>query len=277
LIIAGATLVIIAAFAAGWAKNHLFDRESTDDAFIDGHVIAVSPNVSGHIASVYITDNQHVKEGDALFDIDDRDYAVQADLARADLNAAQAEFEQAQQDFTRYQTLKASGDISEQRYDEAVFRLHTAQAKQQAAQARLTQAQLNVSYTKVAAPVTGQVARKNVEEGAYVQTGQALVAIVPPQRWVTANFKETQLTRMRAGQRVTIKVDAYPSLVLSGHVDSIQEGTGSRFSLLPAENATGNFIKVVQRVPVKIVFDSPQNIQEALPLGISVVPTVTVE
>jgi membrane fusion protein, multidrug efflux system len=256
-LIALALIIVFVGFVVGWVAHNFFNRESTDDAFIDGHIIAISPKVSGHIAQVYITDNQKVKQGEALFDIDDSDYMVSLDLAQAEAKAAQAAAEQAQNDFKRYEQLQSTGDISEQQYDQAMFNLHSVQAKYEAAQARLKQAELNVSYTKVTAPVAGEIARKNVEQGAYVQAGQALAAIVSPERWVTANFKETQLTHIRAGQKVTIKIDTYPSMVLFGHIDSIQEGTGSRFSLLPAENATGNFIKVVQRVPVKIVFDTP--------------------
>ena len=275
--IGGAAAVALLVLAAGWGKAYLFPYELTDDAFIDGHIIAVSPKVSGHVAKVYVVDNQDVKEGDALFDIDDRDYALRCELARAELKVGQAEVDEARKDFDRYQELQATGDISDQRYDQAVFRLHTAEAKYDAALARLQQAELDLSYTRVAAPVSGQVARKNVEPGAYVQVGQALVAVVPPQRWVTANFKETQLTRIRRGQKAVIKIDAFPALSLSGHVDSIQQGTGSKFSLLPAENATGNFIKVVQRVPVKIEIDTPSSSLQDLPLGLSVVPKVTVK
>ena len=123
------------------------------------------------------------------------------------------------------------------------------------ADARLRQAELNLSYTKVTAPEDGRVTRRVVEQGAYIQPGQALMAIVPRRYWVIANFKETQLTHMRAGQPVEIKVDAYPGFKFKGHVDSIQTGAGARFSLFPPENATGNYIKVVQRVPVKIVLD----------------------
>lgn len=276
-IIFGAVVIGVAALILGAGNGYLFNGESTDDAFIDGHVIAISPKVSGHIARVYVKDNQEVNEGDALFDIDDRDYVVQLNLVQADLNAVKAEFDQAQKDFERYQKLKDTGDISEQRYDEAVFHLRTAEAKRDGAQARLKQAELNVSYTKVIAPAAGQIARKNIEPGAFVQAGQVLAGIVSPERWVTANFKETQLTHMHPGQKAVIRVDAFPSLKLSGHVDSIQEGTGSKFSLLPAENATGNFIKVVQRVPVKIVFDNPPTQHDSLPLGLSVISKVTVK
>lgn len=144
------------------------------------------------------------------------------------------------------------------------------------AHAAVAQAELEFSYTNIYAPESGRVTRKVVEEGAYVQVGQTLMAIVPAQVWVVANFKETQLTHMRPGQPVEIEVDAYPGKVFKGYVDSIQAGTGSRFSLLPPENATGNFIKVVQRVPVKIVFDEPPDPPYLLAPGMSVVPVVQV-
>jgi membrane fusion protein (multidrug efflux system) len=138
----------------------------------------------------------------------------------------------------------------------------------------LEQAQLNLSYTDVVAPQDGWVTQRRVERGNYVQVGAAIFSIVSPQVWVTANFKETELTRMRPGQEVDITVDAYPSLKLRGHVDSVQLGSGSRFSAFPAENATGNYVKIVQRVPVKIDIDSGLDPNIALPLGISVEPTV---
>src|SRR4029077_5032858 len=136
--------------------------------------------------------------------------------------------------------------------------------------------ELNLSYTKITAPETGRITKKAVEPGDYVQTGQAIFSIVPDDVWVTANFKETQLTHMRPGQKVTIKVDAFPGRTLEGHVDSIQSGTGERFSLLPPENATGNYVKVVQRVPVKIAIDTPEDPNFRLAPGMSVVPKVTV-
>ena len=139
------------------------------------------------------------------------------------------------------------------------------------------QAAINLGYTHVAAPQDGWVTKRNVEVGDLATPGAPIVAIVSPQVWVTANFKETQLNRMRPGQHVDITVDGYPSLKLSGHVDSVQLGSGSRFSAFPAENATGNFVKIVQRVPVKIVIDSGLDPHIPLPLGLSVTPTVTLE
>jgi membrane fusion protein (multidrug efflux system) len=145
------------------------------------------------------------------------------------------------------------------------------------ARAAVEQAALELSYTRIYAPESGRVTRKVAEEGAYVQVGQALMVIVPSQVWVVANFKETQLTSMRPGQPVEITVDAYPDKVFIAHVDSIQAGTGARFSLLPPENATGNYVKVVQRIPVKIVFDEPPDPNHLLGPGMSAVPVVKIK
>lgn len=152
-----------------------------------------------------------------------------------------------------------------------------AEAQAAQAQAQLEQADLNLDYTHVTAPQDGWVTRRNVETGNYLQPGTQIMALVAPEVWVTANFKENQLTRMRPGQRVEFEVDAYPNLKLRGHVDSVQLGSGSRFSAFPAENATGNFVKIVQRVPVKVVIDEGLDPRQPLPLGLSVVPTVFFE
>ena len=145
------------------------------------------------------------------------------------------------------------------------------------AQATLDQAEVNLSYTRITAPQDGWVTKRNVEQGNYLQPGAQIMALVTPDIWITANFKETQLDRMRVGQSVDISVDAYSGLSLKGHVDSVQHGSGSRFSAFPAENATGNFVKIVQRVPVKIVIDSGLDPNRPLPLGLSVDPTVFVK
>jgi membrane fusion protein (multidrug efflux system) len=149
------------------------------------------------------------------------------------------------------------------------------EAQVAAAQADVEQSEINLGYTKLIAPFDGWVTKRNVEQGSYVQVGQSLFSLVSPDVWVTANFKEAQLADMQAGQKVNIEVDAFPNLKIEGHVDSIQMGSGSRFTAFPAENATGNYVKIVQRVPVKIVIDKGINKDQALPLGLSVVPTVT--
>jgi len=155
---------------------------------------------------------------------------------------------------------------------EATLKQRKAQAEQ--AQANLAQAKLNLSYTDVTAPQDGQITRRNVDVGTFAQAGEQVFYLVTRNVWVVANYKETQLDRMRIGQRVDIKVDAYSDLHLSGHVESIQGGSGARFTAFPAENATGNFVKIVRRVPVKILIDHGLENWPFLPLGLSVEPTV---
>ena len=164
---------------------------------------------------------------------------------------------------TKVRSALASADL-------ARTEVTTAAASVAQAQAALDQAQLNLSYTKISAVQGGTIANKTVEEGNYVQPGQMLLSIVPSTLYVIANFKETQLERIRPGQPATVHVDAFPSLRLKGHVDSLQRGTGSVFALLPPENATGNFVKVVQRVPVKILFDDPREALQWISPGMSV-------
>ncbi|HNX68947.1 MAG TPA: HlyD family secretion protein [Candidatus Omnitrophota bacterium] len=249
---------------------------STDDAFVEGHVAPISPKVSAQVIRVPVKDNQEVKTGDLLVELDVSDYRVQHDMAKADLMAAEAEAQKAHADEVRYKKLNDQDEVSKQQLDMAVLRTEVADAKVAAAKARLEQTGLEVSYTKITAPISGHVTRKSVELGALVQTGQPLMAIVSDEKWVVANFKETQLRDMHSGQKVKIKVDTYPGKTFHGHVDSIQRGTGARFSLLPPENATGNFVKVVQRIPVKIVFDEKPEKKYPLGLGMSVVPEVKV-
>jgi len=422
LLVAG--IVLLAGAIIGvhywlYARSH----ESTDDAFIDGHIIQISPKASGYVAKVYVDDNQQVKAGDLLVELDARDYqarlqqakaaldaglakqneartnvsltrattsanvqqaratvqrmrsdvessragasssqsrssqaesaisTAQANLeqARAQEQAAQAETIRANADVERYQALYGKDEVSKQQLDQAVATARTANAQLDAARqkvlsneaqvnearsshvaasetarqaqsqissaqagvsealgrlaqantapqqvavsqaqsetagatteqlrAEVEQAELELSYTKIYATEDGRVTRKSVEEGALVQIGQPLLAIVPGDVWVTANFKESQIGRMVSGQPVDISVDAYPDKVFKGHVDSIQAGTGARFSLIPPENATGNYVKVVQRVPVKIVFDEPPDPKHMLAPGMSVIPEVAI-
>jgi membrane fusion protein (multidrug efflux system) len=232
-----------------------------------------------------------------------------ADLASADaaVNSAKATYTKAHADFVRQQkvdpraTTQQQIDAARQADESATATLEDAQAKLKTAQlvqqniaqaqaqvkqleaqvasakADADQAALNLSYTHLTAPADGWVTKRNVDLGSYLQPGQSLFSLVSPDVWVTANFKESQLTHMRPGQHVRIDVDAYPDLDLEGHVDSIQMGSGSRFTAFPAENATGNFVKIVQRVPVKIVIDKGLDANHPLPLGLSVDPEVTVK
>jgi len=235
-----------------------------------------------------------------------KNFPAQLEQARAQLEQAEANRARAQADYKRQQALPKAA-TSQQDVDaaeaalkqaEAQVALAEAQVNQaspvperigetdaavgqlkgqvEQARARLDQADLNLSWAVVTAPQNGWITKRNVEQGNYVAPGQQIFSIVAPDVWVTANFKESQLARMRPGQHVDIRVDAYPDLRLEGHVDSIQLGSGSKFTAFPPENATGNFVKIVQRVPVKIVIDSGLDPRLPLPLGISVEPTVTV-
>lgn len=422
----GAALILLLAILFGvrywvYARSH----ETTDDAFIDGHIIQVSPKVSGNIVKVYVSDNQIVNAGDLLAEIDDRDLQAKVDQAKAALNAgmaqqkqaqtqvtltrvtaranvrqaaaglqqarsgvsgaragaasersrttqssagintaeanmqqaraqlaaAQAEAVRANTDVQRYQTLFDKDEVSKQRLDQAIATARTANAQVEAAQQKVSateaqitearaatsaqasnaqraesqvgaaraqvnealgrldqantapqqvavsqaqassaganlqqlqaavdEAELQLSYSKIYAPEAGRVTRKAVEVGTQVQVGQPLLAIVPGEVWVTANFKESQLGNIRPGEPVDVTVDAYPDKVFKAHVDSIQAGTGARFSLIPPENATGSYVKVVQRVPVKIVFEPNQiDSQHLLAPGMSAVPEVKIK
>lgn len=235
-------------------------------------------------------------------------YPAQRDQAKAQVLRAQAELANARAEYQRQRGVDPRA-TSKQNIDAANAQLRSAEAglanaqvqlevaeqvqlqiRQQEtnvearqsqveqARAQLKTAELNLSYTEVRAPFDGYVTKRNVQNGTLVQAGSALFSIVSPDIWVVANFKESQLERMRPGNKVEISVDAFPDLELEGHVESIQQGSGSRFSAFPAENATGNFVKIVQRVPVKIVIDKGlENWNQPLPLGLSVEPEVTVE
>jgi membrane fusion protein (multidrug efflux system) len=256
--------------------HHSLVFQMTDDAFIEGPITPVSAKVAAHVLVVHVTDNQEVKEGDLLLELDARDYLTKLDMARAAVQMAEAEAVQARTDVERYSKLVETDEISKQQLDMALLRSATGDAKLALAKSNFEQAELQVSYTKVTAPVSGHVTRKSAEVGAFVAPGQALMALVTQERWVVANFKETQLALMRAGQPVEIKIDTYPGRKWKGKVDSIQRGTGSRFSLLPPENATGNYVKVVQRVPVKILLEESADPKRPLAVGMSAEPEVKV-
>ncbi len=226
--------------------------------------------------------------------------------ARADLDVVETGVALAEKDLKRSTELRKKEFISQSQYDESESRFKDAAARKASANAALSEieasiealnaqlatqkfkikeagtalslARLDLGRTTIAAPVAGRIAKKNVDEGKYVQPGQPLLSIVDDAHlWVTANFKETQLSRMKPGQPVDIEVDAYPGVAFSGHVDSFQPGTGAVFSLLPPQNATGNFVKVVQRVPVKIAIDSSSDPVHPLRPGLSVYPSVAVK
>ena len=276
VIVVGAALAMVGIGYGAFAMFHSFTHESTDDAFIDVHFVSFAPKIAGHVAVVHVDDNQLVEKGDVLVEIDPSDFQVALAQARANLAKDKATLIQANANEERARDLFTKKVISTQERDTNVATSESSRAAVQADEAAVQQAQLNLGYAKLKAPIDGYVTKKAVTTGDYVQVGEALMSLVPPRVWVIANFKETQLRSMRPGQSATVSIDAYEGLELHGHVDSIQAGSGAAFSLLPPENATGNYVKVVQRVPVKIVLDDQRNLQRVLGPGMSVVPTVYV-
>jgi membrane fusion protein (multidrug efflux system) len=304
LAIAAAALVLLAIIGCGVAWwLHARNFESTDDAFVDGYVTQVAPQVAGRVIALQFTDNQHVEAGQVLVQIDPRDFEVKLDQAkaqlaiqqsafdqaRANVRVAEADLVQAKKDYDRFTAIDPHA-VSRQQVDNAEATYRAAQAKLDAArqavdgaqaqmrssEANVAAAELQLSYCTIVAPVAGRIGHRTVSVGNYVNPGQALFALVQDQVWVTANFKETQLAAMHPGQSVDIAVDAIPSITFHGRIDSLQPGTGSQFSVLPAENATGNYVKIVQRLPVKIAFDDDQARDARLSPGMSVVPYVHV-
>jgi len=236
-------------------------HESTDDAYTTGHIHNIASRVTGTVLEVRVDDNQVVHQGDVLVVLDPTDYQVQVDQAQAD-------YEKTKADLARYEALKGAGAISKQDFD-------TYDSACKIAAAKLKDAQDQLSYCTIRAPSDGRVGHKTVETGNRINVGAALMAVVEDV-WVVANFKETQLGGVRPGQPVEIAIDAIPGKKFRGVVDSWAPGSGATFALLPPDNATGNFTKIVQRVPVKIRFeaDSLKGYENRVVPGLSCEPTI---
>ncbi|WP_248313507.1 HlyD family secretion protein [Bosea sp. F3-2] len=304
---------------------------STDNAYVKADSTTIAPKISGYIATVLVRDNEAVRAGQVLARIDDRDFKVSLEQAKAQVEAAKANIANkqaslaaqlsaidaakatleadkadetfAEQNNDRYARLAKTGYGSVQNAQLAASRIGVARAavtrdtaalasavrqldviKAELAQAQAAldsakavqdQAELNLSYTALVAPVGGVVGNRTLRVGQYVQAGTQLMAVVPTEAaYIVANYKETQLTGVHAGQKVTIEVDTFPGRVFQGHVDSLSPASGQEFALLPPDNATGNFTKVVQRIPVKIVLDHGSPLSVVLRPGMSVYPTI---
>ena len=328
-------LLVVGGTYGTYKYVHSLSHETTDDAQIEKNMNPIIPRVTGYITKVYVKDNDFVKKGDTLFTIDNKDYQVKVEEAKAALLAAEGSFAaskadiessaanisvsdanvqsaggnietakirlgRATSDFERYNNLYKNHSITKQQFEQALAakqeaesQLRILQDQQKAskfqksviiaksnvtskqtevaaanikrAQALLDAAKLNLAYTVVTASIDGQVSKITMQPGQLVQPGQSLFYIINnAEAWVIANFKETQLDKMVEGQKVTIKVDAYPDTTFEGTIASFSPATGARFSLLPPDNATGNFVKTIQRLPVKITLDTnndPKKIQ----------------
>ena len=345
-IVAGSVVLAVLFFFGLYYIIDSFTHESTDDAFLDATTVSVAPRVAGQIKRLAVIDNQAVKAGDVLAEIDPRDFEIQvaqkktarvaadanvklllssiellatqvgtaeatANQSEAQAAANQATAERADADLKRAEDLIRQRIISPQEFDTAKAVAASADATLKAAREKaasdrskiaesraeldagrraweraqaqadqagvdVQQADLNLSYTRITAPQDGRVTQKAVEQGDYVQVGQRLMALVANDIYVIANFKETQLRNIRPGQKVTITMDSLGGRKIAGRVESIQASSGAAFSLFPPENAVGNYVKVVQRVPVKILFDQPVEAAHVLGPGMSVVPSVRV-
>ena len=308
-------LIIIGIIVLGIAGFVFYNNSkyvSTEDAYVETTIVTVSPKVNGQLVKVYVEDNQHVKKGDLVAEIEESDYKVKLAQINAKYNqaiqnqknakavnkAVQTNVQNAKVDLERFQDLYKDGAVSKQELDNAIAKYDKANADLTRANENLLtksgksvadtqieeikalkeQAELYLSYTKIYAPSDGSVASKRATEGMYVAPGSPLFAIVPNDVWVVANFKENQLTNIKEGQDVSIKVDTFPNVKFNGKIDSIQRASGAKASLFPPENAVGSFVKVVQRIPVKIVFvDMPEEYALKIVPGMSVTPKVKVK
>jgi len=333
LLMTGAAIAVLA--GAAWYGWDYFTvgqyLVSTDDAYVQADNTTIAPKVAGYLQAVLVKDNERVRTGQMLARIDDRDFKVALDQARADVAAAKATIasKQAQlevqqavinaakatldvdraavtfaaQDNKRYTDLAASGSGSVQNAQQAQAKIAGAQASLARDDANLTsalkqvdllkaeivqataalarveavqrQAELNLGYTTITAPIDGVVGNRTLRVGQFVQAGTQLMSVVPASgAYVVANYKETQLTDVHEGQAVDIAVDMFPGQIVHGHVDSIAPASGQEFALLPPDNATGNFTKVVQRIPVRIALEPEKNSLIELRPGMSVIPTI---
>jgi membrane fusion protein, multidrug efflux system len=322
-------VLIGGAVGGGFWYRHSLNFASTDDAFIDGRPVSINPQVTGTIVAVPVTDNQIVRVGDLLLEIDDRDYVAAVNLAKAQIDqaeasvanfraqvfaqesqilqaskqviSAQATLEFSKDQNVRYQDLAQKGAGTAQRAQQASSefqstgaavssaqaaqkfaegQINVLRAQEKGAHAQVAQAQAqketaetSLMRTKIYATVESRVTKLTAAPGQLATQAQAVMILVPLDAWVTANFKETQLANIKVGQPVSIAIDAFGKS-FPGHIDSVQSGSGTAFSLLPAQNATGNYVKVVQRIPVKITFDERPTLQ--IGPGMSVVPTVSI-
>lgn len=341
-------LMVIGAVTVYFYIKYKATHISTDDAFVDGHVHTIASKVSGTVKKINVRDNQLVRKGDILLEIDPADYEVNVKeassalgkersklleieakievsrqklfelnavrkVAKANLELQEANLKLATIDFKRAEKLYKKEAIPREKYDNAKTEYEVSSSRLKAVEeqvkqaemavmtqkaiikqaeaarptqisfikekeAKLKKAELNCGYTRIPAPSDGYITKKTVEVGNQIEDKQPLMAIVPLDNiWVVANYKETQLEKVKPGQRVEVKVDTYPRKTFKGKVDSIMAGSGAVFSLFPPQNATGNYVKVVQRIPVKIVLERGTDPQHVLRIGMSVVPTILVE
>lgn len=255
-----------------WVYSHY--AISTNDAYINANIVQISPRVTGKISKLHIANNQYVKKGQPLFDIDEQPFQLAVHSAQAQLKLSHAELENALLTRNRVMTIVKKKFLSDQDGDNATANYKTAAAKLQQTEANLEQANLNLEYTQITAPTSGWVTNMTTTVGEIVPANRPLFALISDEKfWIDANFKETELQNIKPGQTAEIKTDLYPKYIFKGVVESISGGSGSVFSLLPPQNATGNWVKITQRIPVRVNILNPD---AAYPLRIGTSATVTI-
>lgn len=300
-----AVILVVGGYFTYRGVHFYTTHAETEDAQIDGHISPVLPRISGYVADVRVDDNEYVKEGQLLAEIDSSEFVMKKkmakaalestraayEVAKANLNSAKVGLDKAKRDYKRAKELFEGGADTRQKYEDAQAALAKARTAYAAADRKVSEiktriqqrredleyAKLQLSYTKIHAPISGLISKKDVEVGQLVQAGQPLMAVTNTNNiWVIANYKETELNDIKPGQIVKISVDAYPGKNFEGRVESVAGATGAKYALLPPDNATGNFVKVVQRVPVKIVFTKDPGRKYPMHLGLNVVTSIDI-
>ncbi len=273
----GAGLVIVVG-ATWWIQSLRF--EDTDNAYTAAHVATLSPKVSGLVMDVFVEENTRVKKDQVLVRIDSRDYQNALMNLKGELGAMQASLELAKKDLGRSVKLVSERALPVQNQDNDAARERGLENKIEALNAQIAQAELNLSFTEIRAPSDGSVGKRLVEPGMVVNPGQPLLSFVDSQTpWIVANFKETQLVKMQIGQKVEIVIDSIGNKKFQGEIESFSPGTGATFALIPPDNATGNFTKIVQRLPVRIRFlsESIRGFEDRIVPGLSAEATVSLK
>jgi membrane fusion protein (multidrug efflux system) len=237
-----------------WFAHLQYKYESTDDAYVQANATQLAPKVSALVTQVLVQENQQVKKGQILAQLDRKDYQAALENAEGVVGSLEARLRDSERDYKRNRQMIKESAISKQQFDHAEASFFDLQRQLKSSQAKLDQAKLDLDFTSVRAPVDGQIARRSIDVGMYVSAGTAIFGFIPfDERWIDANYKETQLPSIALGKTAEVTVDAIPGKTFTGIVESISPATGATFTLMPPDNATGNFTKVVQRVPVRIL------------------------
>lgn len=248
---------------------------STDDSYVNANIVQIAPRVTGQVTHLFVDNNQFVRKGQVLLKLDSSPFIVAIQKAKAQLSIDLSQLQNAQVTDNRTTALVKKKILSAQSGDDVLAKLQSAEAAVQLSKANLIQAELDLQYTQIVAPTDGWISNMSLQVGNIVQANQPLFALISnSQFWVDANFKETELAKVKPGQVATIKTDMYPGHPFKGVVDSISHGSGTAFSLLPPQNATGNWVKVTQRVPVRVRVINPD---QRFTLHIGTTATVTVD